>query len=63
MICGDPDYCRQSLEQLASDYAVDEISVVNVTHDFEPRIRSYELLANSFELSKTPTQEAITEYA
>jgi luciferase family oxidoreductase group 1 len=61
MICGTPDYCRETLEQLASTYAVDEISVVNVTHDFEPRIRSYELLASSFEFSQTSPLQAIAQ--
>ena len=59
MICGTPDDCRENLEQLAATYAVDEISVVNVTHDFEPRLRSYELLASSFGLSQSPTLHAV----
>ena len=55
MICDTPEYCRESLGQLASNYDVNEISVVNVTYDFEPRIRSYELLASGFEFAQTST--------
>lgn len=48
MICGSPEQCREVLETLASTYDVDEIAVVNVTHAFEPRARSYQLLADAF---------------
>ncbi|KKK61170.1 hypothetical protein LCGC14_3017000 [marine sediment metagenome] len=51
MTCGGPDYCRETLEELASTYDINEISVVNVTHNFEPEIRNYYLLASGFDLS------------
>ncbi len=48
MICGTPEYCRERLEVLADQYAVDELAVVNVTYHFDPRVRSYRLLAGTF---------------
>ena len=48
MICGTADFCWSALNELAKKYGVDEISVINVTYDFEPRLRSYELLASCF---------------
>ena len=59
MICGNPGYCRETLEQLASSYTVEEISVVNVTYAFETRNRSYERLVSSFELFQNPTPQAV----
>jgi luciferase family oxidoreductase group 1 len=55
IICGTPEDCRQELEQLAKHYKVDEITIVNVTHDFEPRLRSYELLASGFDFRQQST--------
>ncbi len=48
MICGDAGECWGALEKLADKYKVDEISVVNVTHDFSARLHSYEQLASRF---------------
>ena len=55
MICGTGQACREKLEQLSSHYGVEEISVVNVTHDFEARIRSYELLAAACDMTSATT--------
>jgi luciferase family oxidoreductase group 1 len=52
MISGTPEQVKPKLEQLAKDYGVDEIVAVTITHDFADRIRSYELLAEMFELGK-----------
>ncbi|MCG2634455.1 MAG: LLM class flavin-dependent oxidoreductase [Gammaproteobacteria bacterium] len=51
MVVGTPEQCRTELEALADTYSADEVFVVNVTYDFEPRLRSYELLAKAFDLS------------
>jgi luciferase family oxidoreductase group 1 len=45
VVKGSPATVRRKLEQLATRYAVDELMVVTVTHGFEERVRSYELLA------------------
>ena len=58
MICGTGQFCREELERLSSHYGVQEISVVNVTHDFEARIRSYRLLAAACDLDATGSQAA-----
>ena len=50
-VTGSPEECKQQLEKLARQYQVDEISLVTVTHTFEERLRSYELLAGAFGLA------------
>jgi alkanesulfonate monooxygenase SsuD/methylene tetrahydromethanopterin reductase-like flavin-dependent oxidoreductase (luciferase family) len=49
-IVGAPDKVRAQVEQLAADYGADEIVVVTITHDHAARRRSYELLAQAFDL-------------
>jgi luciferase family oxidoreductase group 1 len=53
MISGTPAKVKPRLEQLAESYGVDEIVAVTITHDFSDRLRSYELLAEMFGLSKS----------
>ncbi len=47
---GTPAQVRARLGALAAEYAVDELVVVTITHDFKARLRSYELLAQAFGL-------------
>jgi len=49
-VAGTPDRVRSRLEDIAGRYGVDEIVVVTICHDFALRLRSYELLAQAFEL-------------
>ena len=49
-VAGTPDVVRARLEARAREYGVDELVVVTITHDFKARIRSYELLAEAFNL-------------
>jgi luciferase family oxidoreductase group 1 len=49
-IAGTPTQCRTRLESLAAEYGVDELMVVTITESWETRLRSYELLAEAFEL-------------
>lgn len=49
-IYGDPQQVRTRLLALGDQYGVDEFVVVTVTHDFAARVRSYELLAEAFNL-------------
>ena len=49
-IVGTPDQVKLRLEELAAAFDVDEIVVVTICHDFDARVRSYELLAESFAL-------------
>ncbi len=50
MIVGTPKECKEKIENLAKEYDVDEIMIVNVTYSFEDRKKSYELLAKEFSL-------------
>ena len=49
-ILGSPERVRVQLEELASDYAADEVIVVTITYDHAARRRSYELLADAMDL-------------
>lgn len=51
-VSGTPEQVKARLTQLAADYAVDEIIAVTITQDFADRLRSYELLAQVFELPR-----------
>jgi luciferase family oxidoreductase group 1 len=49
-VAGTPEQVRAHLSALAAEYGVDELVVVTITHDPKARLRSYELLAEAFEL-------------
>jgi alkanesulfonate monooxygenase SsuD/methylene tetrahydromethanopterin reductase-like flavin-dependent oxidoreductase (luciferase family) len=51
-IVGGVDQVRAQIEQLADDYGADEVVVVTITHDHAARRRSYELLADAFDLPR-----------
>ncbi|MDF7811966.1 LLM class flavin-dependent oxidoreductase [Hymenobacter sp. YC55] len=51
MVSGNPEQVREQLETLAAAYGVDEVTAVTITYDFQDRLRSYELLAEVFELN------------
>jgi luciferase family oxidoreductase group 1 len=46
-ILGTPEKVRAGIEELASEYAADEVIVVTITHDHQARRRSYELIAEA----------------
>jgi luciferase family oxidoreductase group 1 len=48
-VVGTPDQVREGLRGLADHYGVEEIMTVTVTHSFQARKRSYELLATAME--------------
>jgi luciferase family oxidoreductase group 1 len=50
-VTGTPAECRDRLEAMARDYGVEEIVAVTITETPETRRRSYELLADAFQLS------------
>jgi luciferase family oxidoreductase group 1 len=52
-ISGTPDQVKNKLTELANDYDVDEIVIATITYDFHDRLRSYQLLAEVFELEAT----------
>ncbi len=47
-LLGTADDCLLQMQELAYDFGVDEVMVVNVTYGFEDRKRTYQSLANSF---------------
>jgi alkanesulfonate monooxygenase SsuD/methylene tetrahydromethanopterin reductase-like flavin-dependent oxidoreductase (luciferase family) len=49
-VAGTPEQVKAKLTELAAAYNVDELVIVTITHDFADRLRSYELLAQVFEL-------------
>jgi alkanesulfonate monooxygenase SsuD/methylene tetrahydromethanopterin reductase-like flavin-dependent oxidoreductase (luciferase family) len=51
-IVGDPDQVKARLLALGADYGVDEFVVVTICHEFQARLRSYELLAEAFGLQR-----------
>jgi alkanesulfonate monooxygenase SsuD/methylene tetrahydromethanopterin reductase-like flavin-dependent oxidoreductase (luciferase family) len=54
VIIGDVDQVRTQLSKIATQLDLDEIMAVTVVHDHEARRRSYELLAQAFELKPEP---------
>jgi luciferase family oxidoreductase group 1 len=50
-LIGGPERVRTQLIDMASQLAVDELMVVTIVHDHRARMRSYELLAEAFDLS------------
>lgn len=53
-IAGSPEQVRDRLCELGRAFGIEEFVVVTICHDFEARLRSYELLAQSFDLSPLP---------
>ena len=49
-VIGSPETVRQGLQEVASEYAADELTVLTITHEHEARRRSYELIAEAFAL-------------
>jgi luciferase family oxidoreductase group 1 len=60
MILGSPGAVRGQLEQVAADYGADEVIVVTITYDHAARRRSYELIAEEFELSESISEPPST---
>lgn len=54
-IAGTPDKVGEQLRALASSYQTEQLTIVTISHDFEARKRSYELLATEFGLSTKAT--------
>jgi alkanesulfonate monooxygenase SsuD/methylene tetrahydromethanopterin reductase-like flavin-dependent oxidoreductase (luciferase family) len=52
MITGTPLQVKKQIEQLADECEVEEIMAVTITFSYEDKVRSFELLAETFELQK-----------
>ena len=53
-VYGNPEQVKARLLALGEQHDVDEFVIVTITHDFAARLRSYELLAEAFELQASP---------
>ena len=54
---GDPQTVKGLIENLAEQYETDDVIVLTITHDYLERQRSYELLAEAFELKGEGREE------
>jgi luciferase family oxidoreductase group 1 len=54
-VVGTPPQVRERLLALVAKYQADELVIVTITHDFKARLRSYELLAEAFDLTGRPS--------
>jgi luciferase family oxidoreductase group 1 len=52
---GTPPQVRERRLALVAKYQADELVIVTITHDFKARLRSYELLAEAFDLTGRPS--------
>lgn len=55
LIVGTPDRVRGRIEAAAREAGADEVMVMTIVHDPAARLRSYDLLADTFALEPTPT--------
>ena len=53
-IVGSPAKVRAEVEAVAVEYGAEEVIVVTITHDHQARRRSYELIAEAFDLEPRP---------
>ena len=60
IISGTPDKVKADITALAASYGVEEVVAVTITHDFNDRLRSYELLADAFELASCAEPALVT---
>ena len=58
-IIGAPEQVREKVIAMAERWQADEIMTVTITYDFKARLRSYELLAELFELTPAPAEAAV----
>jgi luciferase family oxidoreductase group 1 len=57
-IIGSPETVRAGVEQVAAEYGAEEVIVVTITYDHAARRRSYELIAEAFDLRPSPPRRA-----
>jgi hypothetical protein len=54
ILTGSPANIRRALEGVAGEYGAEEVMIVNIVHDHAARRRSYELIAQEFNLRVEP---------
>ncbi len=60
VVLGEPEAVRAQLQDVAGEYGAEEVIVVCITYDHGARRRSYELLAEAFELAPHTGEIAAT---
>jgi luciferase family oxidoreductase group 1 len=55
-LIGNPEQVRAQLEEAAQQYGAEEVMVVTITYDHAARMRSYELIAEAFDLEPRLTE-------
>ena len=60
MVSGTPYQVKHKLLHLADEYDVNEMVVATITYDFRDRLRSYQLLAEIFQLERIVPEERTT---
>lgn len=53
MIVGSPETCKDGLEYMAQEYGTDELMIITNLHNQAARLKSYQLLAEVFDLNST----------
>jgi luciferase family oxidoreductase group 1 len=62
-ILGSPATVRAGVEAVAAEYGADEVMVVTITWDHADRRRSYELIADAFDLSRRDHEDTMATAA
>ena len=55
---GSPVTVRSGIEEVAAEYGAEEVVILTITFDHAARRRSYELIAEQFGLSQSPSVSA-----
>jgi luciferase family oxidoreductase group 1 len=58
-IVGSPAKVRAGIEAVAAEYGADEVMVVTITWDHADRRRSYELIADAFDLARRDSEDTM----
>ncbi|WP_431801707.1 LLM class flavin-dependent oxidoreductase [Halobacillus andaensis] len=58
MVVGSPEKVKEKIERLADFYNVDEVIINTITSPFEERLKSYQLIAEVFQLTKEVNDHA-----
>ncbi|GGH83757.1 luciferase family oxidoreductase group 1 [Pullulanibacillus pueri] len=52
MIVGTKDQLKSKINEMSETYQTEEFMIVTITHDFEDKLKSYQLLSEAFQLAK-----------
>jgi luciferase family oxidoreductase group 1 len=58
-IIGSPSTCRAGIEAVAAEYEADEVMIVTITYDHAVRLRSYELIADAFAMTRSTSSSVV----